>query len=175
MVYALIIAQIICAWLYSHFLEYVLHRYVLHNIKIFDGRAFKFHFKEHHRNSRNNAMIDDQYHDLLRIIKHPELFSLLILSILHLPIAFFFPWAYLTLVYSAIAYYFIHLKAHYDSQWGRKWLPWHYDHHMGSDQQTNWGVRLPLFDLILGTRFKYKNTFRETQDIINHMQNHPLL
>ncbi len=34
-------------------------------------------------------------------------------------------------------------------------MPWHYDHHMGKDQNSNWCVTHPLFDMVLGTRKEY--------------------
>jgi hypothetical protein len=33
-----------------------------------------------------------------------------------------------------------------------KKIPWHYDHHMNSNQDANWCVTKPWFDYILGTR-----------------------
>ena len=46
-------------------------------------------------------------------------------------------------------YYTMHRKSHIDVAWGKKWMPWHYEHHMGKDQHKNWGVRLPVFDGLL--------------------------
>jgi len=48
----------------------------------------------------------------------------------------------------------MHRKSHLDVEWGKKWMPWHWDHHMGRDQNANWGVTLPLWDYALGTRVK---------------------
>ena len=144
----MIIAQIFVAWVYSHIFEYVAHRYFLHNRKLFKF-AFKNHFATHHRTSRKNEMYDEAYESLLS--SKFEVGSLLITAILHTPIAFVFPWAYATLVFSVSMYYLLHRKSHTDVEWGKKWLPWHYAHHMGKDQHVNWGVRLPVVDYILGT------------------------
>ena len=46
-------------------------------------------------------------------------------------------------------------RAHLDPEWAREHLPWHYDHHMGRDQNANWCVTYPLFDYVMGTRRKY--------------------
>ncbi len=42
--------------------------------------------------------------------------------------------------------------------YAREYAPWHYDHHMAPDQHKNWGVRLPIFDWIFGTRKVYKGS-----------------
>ena len=55
---------------------------------------------------------------------------------------------------SSFFYYFAHRKSHLDVQWGKKWMPWHFDHHMGKNQDLNWCVVFPLWDHILGTRKK---------------------
>ena len=34
-------------------------------------------------------------------------------------------------------------------------LPWHYDHHMGKNQNANWGVTTDWVDRLAGTRIKY--------------------
>ena len=55
------------------------------------------------------------------------------------------------LLFSIISYYITHRKAHIDTEWCRKKLPWHYEHHMGKNQNINWGVRRPWVDKIMGT------------------------
>jgi hypothetical protein len=39
-----------------------------------------------------------------------------------------------------------------DPEWGKKTIPWHYDHHMNTNQDANWCVTKPWFDYISGTR-----------------------
>lgn len=143
-----ITAQVMLAWLYGHVLEYCAHRYLLHNNKYFK-RFFKNHFATHHYISRKNAMYDAAYENLLS--SKFEVTALLVAAFLHLPVLAVFPYSYLTLLFSSTAYYFLHKKAHTDVAWGKKWLPWHYAHHMGKNQHLNWGVRLPFIDFILGT------------------------
>ncbi len=50
------------------------------------------------------------------------------------------------------------------SAWARARLPWHYDHHMGPDQDATWCVTRPWFDVVMGTRNPYVGTPRETRD-----------
>lgn len=58
----------------------------------------------------------------------------------------------LAAIYSACNYYYIHRRAHLEPDWAMKKIPWHYDHHMNSNQDANWCVTKPWFDYILGTR-----------------------
>ncbi|ERS10046.1 MULTISPECIES: hypothetical protein [Marinobacter] len=37
---------------------------------------------------------------------------------------------------------------------GKKAIPWHYNHHMNTNQDANWCVTRPWFDYIMGTRIK---------------------
>jgi len=147
----MILSQILAAWLYSHLFEYIAHRYFLHNHRKFKF-AFKNHFATHHKTSRKNSMYDEAYENIFS--SKFEIISLFIISVLHIPIAFYFPYAYLTLFYSLCMYYILHRKSHTDVEWGKRWLPWHYDHHMGKNQHLNWGVRLPIIDYIFSTRIK---------------------
>lgn len=55
-------------------------------------------------------------------------------------------------LYSACNYYYIHRRAHLEPAWAMKKIPWHYDHHMNSNQDANWCVTKPWFDYLLGTR-----------------------
>lgn len=139
------ITQIILAWFYGHVLEYVLHKYILHNIKL--KPVFKNHFGNHHRISRKTGFVDERYEKILSRDSFFEIGTLLALAIIHLPLFVYYPWAYATLIWSVIVYYFLHRKMHLDPAWARKWAPWHYEHHMGKDQHDWWGVRLPLVDL----------------------------
>jgi hypothetical protein len=139
------IIEIILAWFYSHIFEYLAHKYVLHNHRIFSF-AFKNHFSNHHRIARSNKMYDKAYESIFSSFF--EVFSLFLVAILHSPLIFLFPYSYGTLLICLLMYYFIHKKVHTNVSWGEKWIPWHYAHHMGKDQNKNWGVRLPIIDII---------------------------
>jgi sterol desaturase/sphingolipid hydroxylase (fatty acid hydroxylase superfamily) len=80
-----------------------------------------------------------------------EIVALLSILILHLPVAFILPYFYGMIAWSIASYYFLHRLSHLNVEWGKKWLPWHYEHHMGKDQHINWGVRLPIVDKVLKT------------------------
>ena len=156
-----VVTQMAIAWVYSHLLEYSLHRWWLHNRK--RKHWFRDHFGNHHKLARKNWMYDYRSHDKIQPTKDREIKGLFLLALLHAPIAIWFPWAYLVLVYSAFAYFIVHRRAHQDFRWARENLPWHYDHHIGK-QNMNWGVRLPWVDWIAGTRVKHVGTPREERE-----------
>ena len=66
-----------------------------------------------------------------------------------MPIAPFFT---LGTYYAAGRYFYVHRRSHLDPEWGKKKIPWHYDHHMHSNQDANWCVTRPWFDYVMGTR-----------------------
>ena len=36
-------------------------------------------------------------------------------------------------------------------------MPWHYDHHLGKNQDANWGVTTDWVDRVFGTRIEYNH------------------
>ena len=139
--------QVFIGWVYGHAAEYFIHKYVLHNNKLFKN-IFKRHFGTHHRIARKNKMYDENYLNLLKKSSVFEILGLSLLLLLHSPLLLIIPYFWMPLLYSAFAYYYIHRRSHLDVSWGKKWLPWHYSHHMENDQNKNWGVRLPMFDML---------------------------
>ena len=112
-------------------------------------------------------MVDSKYrkNKFIHWLKDDEIVGLSLLAVLHLPLAWFFPFAYGVLLISAVHYFFLHKISHSDHLWAREHLSHHYDHHMGKNQGMNWGVRADWVDKIFGTREVYKGTKRE---IINY-------
>ena len=161
-----VILQISIAWIYGLFFEYAIHRWVLHSFGMKRANLFSFHFHEHHAVARRNAMHDDKYVYKKWEInsRTKELIGLMLLVFLHTPIAIVFPWAFATIVISAISYYRVHLKSHVNVEWARIALSWHYDHHMGPNQNKNFGVRSDFFDKVFNTRSKYYGTRPEKID-----------
>ena len=53
-------------------------------------------------------------------------------------------------------YLLIHNISHKYPEFSKKYIRWHYDHHMGKNQNKNWCVTYPLADYLLGTRIKYE-------------------
>ena len=161
----------LCGWLYGHLVEYGAHRFILHNRSTFLKVAFKHHFKNHHAACKKNMNYDEKYaRYTLNPMNDFEQKMLFVLLFLHLPFLFIFPYFYYSLIASCVSYYVFHTLSHTFPAWGRKWLPWHYDHHLGSNQHLNWGVRLPIFDILLGTRKKYVGSLREFTERLNYLQ-----
>lgn len=144
--------QITIAWIYGHVLEYVLHRFILHNRKVMLGKPFKRHFAGHHGRIRKSGMFDVDY---ARLRKYSfldfEPLILFFISLVHLPIALYFPYAYVVLLLSGVLYFVVHALTHIAPATMIKIIPWHSWHHLGKNQNMNYGVRLPIIDIIAGT------------------------
>ena len=153
-----IVTQIIAGLLYANVIEWLTHKYILHGIGTDRTSWFSSHWHEHHKTARKNAFKDTDYTKPFWKTKSrlKEVLGLTSMALSHICIAPFFPVFWLTLVFSVLLYYFVHKKSHVNVEWGKKWLSHHYDHHMGLNQNANWGVTHSLFDNILGTRIKYE-------------------
>ncbi|MFT4626731.1 MAG: sterol desaturase/sphingolipid hydroxylase (fatty acid hydroxylase superfamily) [Myxococcota bacterium] len=152
--------------LYANAMEWVIHKHVLHGTGKRRSSFWSFHFHEHHQASRRNEMVDGDYDKPLRSLdaQGKEALGLLLLGVAHAPLLPVAPWFTATLWASGMLYYTRHKRAHQDAEWGRENLPWHYDHHMGPNQDSNWCVTFPWFDHVMGTREPYAGTEREAQD-----------
>ena len=102
-------------------------------------------------------MLDEQYQRSILAWEPQtkELVALAALMASHAPLFPVMPFYVGTLWYSAVRYYGIHKHAHLDPEWAKEHLPWHYDHHMGKDQNANWCVTHPFWDHVMGTRKRY--------------------
>lgn len=151
-----ILLQILFALVYQNFLEWVLHKYILHDLGKKKNSLVSYHWKRHHKIVRNNNYKDEDY--LLPWYKinskSKELLGLGLLVLIHLPIIFYYPIVYFVMLIGTVAYYQIHKKSHMSPQWGKKYFRWHYDHHMVGNQSHNWCVCFPLMDYVFGTRKK---------------------
>ena len=158
------------ALLYANMIEWVIHKYVLHGLGRKKGSMWSFHWHEHHKISRKCGGLDLAYANkrwwkLDSVGK--ERLGLFLLLVLHSPVVFYYPLAYFALVYSTIKYFYVHRKTHTDIEWAKTHAPWHYDHHMGRNQDANWCVTKPWFDYVMGTRvyYSYKtNDYFKKQD-----------
>jgi hypothetical protein len=151
-----IILNIVGALIYQNILEWVLHKYVLHGLGKKKGSKFSFHWNVHHRTVRQSNYYDKDYSLPWYKLnaKSSEVISLFLLWVLHLPLLFIFPICFAVLTAGTLLYYQLHKRSHSNVEWGKKYLPWHYDHHMVGNQNHNWCVTFPLTDYILKTRIK---------------------
>lgn len=150
--------QFVLGMVLGNFLEWFVHKYFLHGIGKRPKSILSFHWRGHHRTSRLNGFIDEDYHQTLFAWngRTKEIASLTLLALLFSPVLFLVPWLYAGMFVWIFVYYFIHSYSHKNPEWTKKWLRHHYDHHMGRNQDANWAVTLPIPDYLFGTRIKYR-------------------
>jgi len=151
--------------LYGNAMEWLIHKYLLHGLGKNKSSFWSFHWHDHHRNARRKDMVDEDYQKPIKLAEPPgkELVSLILAALAHAPLFFIAPFFTLTVWYCAFNYHRVHKKSHLDPEWARENMPWHVDHHMGPDQDQNWCVTKPWFDIIMGTRVRYVGTQHEEQ------------
>ena len=159
---------IILELVYANVMESLIHKYILHGFGKDRNSFWAFHFYDHHKNTIKGGGIDNVYENLGFYSR--ELWSLLILGAVHLPFWWVSMPFTITLFTYIIVYYTVHTQSHRNVEWAKKWVPWHYDHHMGG-REANWGVVLPLFDKVVGSRVYYKGTGRFWDDEIRKSRN----
>lgn len=140
--------------------EWVAHKYILHGTHRAGQsryspvpRSMQSHWA-HHREVRKQGFHDEGYVEGISNWRTKnEIVSLTIVagvsSLIFYPIS---KGMVLASLYSAANYYYIHRRAHLESAWAKRKIPWHYDHHMNANQDANWCVTKPWFDYLLGTR-----------------------
>lgn len=153
----------------SNATEWFMHKYVLHGLALDKNSFWSFHWRGHHRNCRKNGNRDQDYDEPLFHEwngQSKEAVLLMLSAAAYVPLLPVAPFFVGTVWYCSRNYYVKHKRAHQDVEWGKKHLPWHYDHHMGPNQHSNWCVTRPWFDKLMGTREPYLGTEREQQDNI---------
>ncbi len=152
----------------SNATEWFVHKYFLHGLGRVKNTFWAFHWHEHHNLVRKHGGYDPDYEQPLTggwNGQTKEVAALIASVIVLIPTAFLVPGFFLGAAYSSLNYYIKHRKSHLDPEWARQNLPWHYDHHMGIDQDCNWCVTRPWFDWVMGTRVPYVGTEREARDV----------
>lgn len=153
--YAWVILQVVLAVFYASLIEWLVHKYILHALgsrKI----AFRAHWHRHHRNCALYKYADPDYRGGLTNLswdaRWGEVFGLGFLGLIHLPMFFVAPVMYGGVLVWCVLYYTVHATSHVYPKFGKRYFPWHYRHHMGKDQNKNWGVTTPFWDWVFGTR-----------------------
>ncbi|MBT8495298.1 MAG: sterol desaturase family protein, partial [Deltaproteobacteria bacterium] len=143
--------------------EWVMHKYVLHGLGKNKKSFWSFHWHDHHNNARKNGHLDADYNGSVFQWngQGKEALALTLTGLAWLPVFPVAPFFVGTIIYSGINYYRKHKRAHLDPEWARQNLPWHYDHHMGPNQNCNWCVTKPWMDELMGTRVPYVGTEAE--------------
>jgi hypothetical protein len=150
---------------YSNVGEWLIHKYMLHGLGRRKSSMWSYHWHEHHKHARKREHLDPDYERSVFAwnAQGKEALGLAAIAILHAPFFPVAPFFVATVELSALRYYYVHKRAHQDAGWAREHLPWHYDHHMGPNQDANWCVSWPWFDWVMGTREHYVGTEREAK------------
>ena len=137
----------VLGFLYGSLLEYVIHDFLFHRMGRKKGSIFAYHLKGHHALARRNNFIDVT-------LSKVEYYGLVFLCLIHLPIIFINVGFWLGVTLYAIAFKVIHGLQHRYPDFTKKYMKWHWDHHMKSANK-NFGVVVPWMDYLFGTRKKY--------------------
>ena len=150
--------------LYSNAGEWLIHKYVLHGLGRNKKSFWAYHWHEHHRAARKNDHRDPDYERSVFgwHAQGKEALALGLMCLAHAPLFPVAPFFTAAVWYSAWRYHRVHKRAHLDPAWAREHLPWHMDHHLGANQDANWCVTWPFFDVIMGTCDPYVGTAKET-------------
>jgi len=143
---------ILAAIVYSQVSEWFIHKYILHGLGKNKKSPWAFHWHAHHKKSRKNNFYDEDYLNDWTGPPLKEKIGLMTLVSLHIPICLYSPVFFITIAVCAIRYYMVHKYAHMHPSWARDYLRCHYDHHMGKNQDMNWGVTTSWVDKMFRSR-----------------------
>ncbi len=154
--------------LFANAFEWYFHKYVLHGLGKKKGTFWNFHWYEHHAESRKHDMYDKAYAvpwlGTGLNARTREALALIGGALPWIPLLPYVPGFALAALYSTANYYYKHKRAHLDPEWARVYLPWHVDHHLAPDQDQNWCVTRPWFDVVRGTREVFVGTAKDVAD-----------
>ncbi len=131
-------------FIYASIIEWGVHKFLFHDMGKKRGSKFSFHIREHHADAIKNGNLD-------RGFSKREIPGILFLLLTHLPLYYIIPMFYYALCLYGTLFIVMHNIAHIWPQFGKKYIPWHWDHHMRY-QNHNYNVVLPIADYLFGTR-----------------------
>ncbi len=133
-------------FVYASIVEWAIHKYLFHELGKKKGSKFSFHIRDHHINCLKSGNRD-------RHFSHREIPGILFLLLINFPVVYFLPSFYYAMCTYGALFIITHNIAHIWPQFGKKYIPWHWDHHM-KYQNHNFNVVLPIADYLFGTRKK---------------------
>tara|TARA_B100000131_G_scaffold157476_1_gene152741 strand:- start:773 stop:1189 length:417 start_codon:yes stop_codon:yes gene_type:complete len=133
-------------FVYSSIVEWAVHKYLFHELGKKKNSKFSFHIRDHHVDCRKNGNHDSKF-------SQREIPGILFLLLINFPIIFFLPSFYYAMCTYGALFIIMHNVSHIWPQFGKKYIPWHWDHHM-KYQNHNFNVVAPIGDYIFGTRKK---------------------
>lgn len=148
-------------------MEWYFHKVWLHEFPTKYRNSPFFTHIAHHKRARLNAFHDEGYAESM--FKNAEIYNektaLIALTVAATPLLPVAPFFTAGLYYGIWNYWKTHAKSHLDPEYAKKRIPWHYDHHMTSNQNANWCVTKPWFDYIMGTRVMTDTSVTETNPL----------
>ena len=148
------LGSVAAGYVFAVAMEWFVHNVLFHRMGKRKGSPFSFHYADHHRAVRKLRGRDPSYEGS-RFAWNAygrELLGILVGALLVSPVALVAPLFWLSAVLSGVHYHVVHTRSHLDLRWCRDHLRWHWDHHMGTNQDVNWGVTNEWFDRLMGTR-----------------------
>lgn len=134
----------ILGFVYASIIEWVVHKFLFHDMGKKRGSRFAFHIREHHAECCKNNNLD-------RGFSKREIPGIAFLLLTHLPLYYIIPMFYYALSLYGVLFIVMHNITHFWPEFGKKYIPWHWDHHMRY-QNHNYNVVLPIADYLFGTR-----------------------
>ena len=154
-------------YVYATALEWVVHNLVYHQLGRKLGGAWNFHLKEHHRDTRRGRGVDPAFAQRRWLLSSAltahsrEALGLVVVLLLHTPLLLVAPAVFAALAGMAAYYHYCHWKSHADTEWCKRRLPWHWEHHMSPHLDANYCLTSDWFDRLMGTRVRSPECFEE--------------
>ena len=139
----------VIGFLYGSLLEYLIHRFVFHRLGRKRGSIWSYHLKGHHKLSSKNNFID-------LTESKAESVGMMLLILVHTPLFFVNFGLWLGVTSYALAFKYLHGYQHKNPEFTKKYMKWHWDHHMRASNK-NFGVVVPWMDYIFRTRKKFSD------------------
>ena len=134
-------------FLYGSLLEYLIHDLLFHRLGKKKNSIFSYHLKGHHKLAKKNNFVD-------LTISRVEFYGLLFLIAIHFPLVLVSVGFWVGVSLYAAAFKVLHGLQHAHPEFTKKYMKWHWDHHM-KNPNYNFGVVVPWIDYLFGTRKKY--------------------
>jgi hypothetical protein len=153
------LGQVAAGYVLAVSLEWTVHNLFFHRLGKRKGSIFGFHYHDHHRAVRRAGGGDPAFEGS-RLAWNGygrEFWGIVVAATLVSPVALVAPVFWVTAVLSGWHYHVVHTRSHQDPEWCRTHLRWHWDHHMGKNPDTNWGVTNQWLDRLLGTRQPWRS------------------
>ena len=128
---------------YGSFAEHFIHRKLFHEFGKSKNSIFSFHLRGHHLIARKNNFVDNRF-------SWREALGVPLVLLIHLPVAILFKPMFLGMTLYGALFVIIHNAMHRFPEFSRKYIWWHWNHHM-MNQNKSFNVVAPIADIVLRT------------------------